>query len=690
MTPRFKGQRVTLALLAALAVGVFVSVHAFTSFQGTRVKLVRSEQAPTDGAVRVSSLPRTGWRGAVRLAVIATVSNHTAMPQHIRIAIDDRLVCDKTVGASASPRVDCASEAIDLSSAHRVDITGPASGWTVDTLELATHHGRSSDPLDLIVLPRGGQSFERPGAIFAALIAAAVLGLLLLPASAWPRRLIVIHRALIGLAALFGAVVVLAPFVSPFFLIVSIRTTMFWLGVSLSRRLWTAIIFVFGRAVRGLPASWNAPLAATLIALLAGGTFWMVVARDLKVYNGNYSGFIHIAKVFVDRNPLVANRDDIKATLKIEDPGGYDGQFMYFAAFDPFLLKLPNRPADYLQVMDDAMYRYSRIGYSVLINWVSLGDWHRFPTVMIWLLLGSVMVGAFALAKLAQANGLSAAWGALMLLVPAFWQSILSCLPESLAAALLIAGYLLWTRGRSGWAALAFGFALLVRETTVIFVLAVIFSAWRSAHWRRDWALVLALLPLAVWRTYLGVTFMPVYGLQAFTETSPVLGIPFAGAAHVWGLISRGAYYEGNAAFARASYLLPALQGSGLLLSLAMWRLYRRPIVVAAVIYSLLAVSLNYDRVWVHVGNAQRVSYEMFVVLAIITVSVPATGLLRRAVWGFWAFAAVFVFYGAYDAQNAQNVLLNLAIAAVLWFGLRNRVPSLLFKPADSTTRSAG
>jgi hypothetical protein len=353
---------------------------------------------------------------------------------------------------------------------------------------------------------------------------------------------------------------------------------------------------------------------------------------------------------------------------------------MYLMAFDPVLTKLTVR--EYVRFLDEPTYRYGRIGFSWLITAAGLGQPSRYPTVMMWLLIASIFGGAYALARLAQRLNRSAAWGLLILVVPSFWQSLFAALPESLAAALMIVGYLQWRRGNAWAATAALAYALLVRETVVIFALCLIVAAWRSPSWRRDRVLLLALVPVALWRIYVDVTFMPAFGWEAFTRTSPVVGVPFGGMAHVWSLIQQGKYFGGDPPFVRGTITLALLQSAGLVVAAVLLIRRRDPVFVAAFLYACLTVSFNFQQVWVHVGNAQRVSYEMFVMLALAAVIEPVTTTLGRMLAGFWVLATAFVFAGAFDAHYAQETLPGLAVFAVLWLVLRNRLPRVMFRPA--------
>jgi hypothetical protein len=75
-------------------------------------------------------------------------------------------------------------------------------------------------------------------------------------------------------------------------------------------------------------------------------------------------------------------------------------------------------------------------------------------------------------------------------------------------------------------------------------------------------------------------------------------------------------------------------------------------------VYGALAVSLNFRQIWIHVGNGQRGTFELFVALALLSMSVPAEHRWMR--WcrsAFWTGAAVYVFWGAFDARLVRDAL---------------------------------
>ena len=137
--------------------------------------------------------------------------------------------------------------------------------------------------------------------------------------------------------------------------------------------------------------------------------------------------------------------------------------------------------------------------------------------------------------------------------------------------------------------------------------------------------------------------------------------MPFGGFAELLHRVRSGTYYAGNVDLARAALTYPPLLILALIFSVVAAMSRRQPIAIAGITYGLLAISLNYTSIWVHVGNGQRGTFELFVALMLVSVSpVGSSGWLRWVRGVFWAAAAAYVFYGAFDAPSLRNALFSL------------------------------
>jgi hypothetical protein len=245
---------------------------------------------------------------------------------------------------------------------------------------------------------------------------------------------------------------------------------------------------------------------AGIVALVAGVVVSMP-ARDSRdrIYGGNYSGFLSIQTARYNAHPVLSARSDLRATLLIHDDGGYDGQFMLYAAADPAMRALHDRPVEYGAIFDLVPYRYGRIGFPLLARALSFGDWTRIPATMFWIVVASIALLAGLVAWTAERRGLSPLVGGLLLFIPGFWTSLQGSLPEPLAALPIVAALVCLLHERPIAAGVLFAASLLVRETGAIVVLACVVGRLVTGRKRDAAAIaVIALTPLVLWRRYLG------------------------------------------------------------------------------------------------------------------------------------------------------------------------------------------
>jgi hypothetical protein len=397
-----------------------------------------------------------------------------------------------------------------------------------------------------------------------------------------------------------------------------------------------------------------------VVAALVFALFGSVVRDRLAQYNGNYSGFLLVSARVFDANPVVNGRADIRRSLILTDDGGYDGQFAYFAMFDPLLRRFRGNPSRYREVVDVPPYRFGRIGYSLFARLVAVGHWPAYPQVMIWLVLTSLAVATGLLAWSVQQEGLTPMLGGILLAVPGFWSALQSGLPEPIAAATLIAALLFSWSNRLVPAAAFFAASLLIRETGIVALGCVIAGLSLSGRARQAaWISGISLAPLVLWRLYVGWVLLPDWGISGFFYRPPV-GLPVGGIITLWSSIARGLLGSTSHAFVRASIVFPLLLIGGLALAAGLTWKVRTAVNVAALFYAIAAISLVFDTVWIHVGNAQRTTFELFVMLALSVVWIKEyPAWLRSGLAAFWMAAFAYTFWGAYDASYVRETVLT-------------------------------
>lgn len=633
--------------------------RTFTSIERLRVKLVEQPIASGNGPMEIATDRLEPFaRSGSAAALILRIANHGGGGR-FSVAVDGVPACEQVVAEGSTRRIDCRITRWPSDPRNTtLSIAGPGSNWSLDYLEVATHHGNTTGMIVSFVLPAGAHRMESVGRAAAiAICFAIVLGALAISPSPLPGPLRVVQRTLGSLSFVLLCLVLVSPWLSPFELVISFGTYLLCVVILGTSRIWTALLWFARPAAAGVTQRIaRASLAAAVVAL----TFLAFVdAKLATTHDGNYSGFLQISRQFFDQNPLVRDRDDLRRELRLRPDGGYDGQFLFFAALDPLMRVYRHDPHQYGSVVDNVPYRYGRIGFSLLTAITTLNRPRAFPKAMVWLVLAGLGAAGFCLSLLASGRSLSAALGLLVLLVPGFWQSVQSALPEPVAAAFLLAGVLILRSGRPLLAGCLLAMSLLVRETGIVAVGLV--GAGMIVRGRRHEAMALlsvAVLPVVLWRLYVGFTLYPEWGLKGFLDHPADLTWPVAGMAQMWRVIQAGAYYGGSHDFARAGLSFPVVLVSGFVLALALT--VRRPSAfsVAALVYALIAVSLNYEMIWVHIANGQRGTYELFLMLALCSLDLHAyPRTLKGFLVAFWCLSLYYVFVGAFDAAEIRAAI---------------------------------
>ena len=183
-----------------------------------------------------------------------------------------------------------------------------------------------------------------------------------------------------------------------------------------------------------------------------------------------------------------------------------------------------------------------------------------------------------------------------------------------------------------------FAVSLLVRETGIVAV-ACVAGAGMFSNRRREALLVglFAVGVMAIWRLYVAWVLFPDLGIEAILSHPPDLGWPFAGIADLWRIVAEGRYYGGAPELARAAIAFPVLLAGGFLLSVVLAFVAPSATSVAALVYALIGICLNFPAIWVHVGNGQRGTFELFLMLALSTAAFRTyPQAVRAGLVGFW------------------------------------------------------
>ena len=210
------------------------------------------------------------------------------------------------------------------------------------------------------------------------------------------------------------------------------------------------------QTVPSLRAGLNHPAVPGIIAFL--GWLGFVLAR-LEVWaNGNLSKFILLGSGHYSHTQV----QQLPPGVAIADPSaaGYDGQFYYRLALDPF-----DWAKTAFGISMDESYRYTRIGYPFLAWLVSLGQQGFVPAALVAVNLVCVAAMAVLGGMFARESGRHALWG---LAFAGYFGLVISVgrdTAEPLAEACMLGGLLAYRRGKPVMTACLFAVGVVTRET---------------------------------------------------------------------------------------------------------------------------------------------------------------------------------------------------------------------------------
>ncbi len=275
---------IVLASLAALV----LFTHVFVALDRVRVKVVQSPTPATSGIVRATT---AGLREANALrppfALIARINYISAGTGTFSVSADGAAVCERSVAGGSPRRIDCAiAGAWDPGTNHALEIRGPLSGWTLEYMELATHHGNTTGAHYLVVLPASSDNYVRPGAGWVIVVWLMVFAAVLLspappPVPRWMRLL---YGGLIGLIVLELALSQTSQWISDYRIVLSAGTFARLLILLFVPRLWgaaRALAHTAGSSLNLQPADRRRAWLALAIVLFCaiGVSAWMFFLR---------------------------------------------------------------------------------------------------------------------------------------------------------------------------------------------------------------------------------------------------------------------------------------------------------------------------------------------------------------------------------------------------------------------------
>ena len=399
----------------------------------------------------------------------------------------------------------------------------------------------------------------------------------------------------------------------------------------------------------------NKGLTSFIVLLFIALFFLCSLFNSLKKFHGNYSGLLRISTLFAAQNPFLKHNPALYKTLLLASDTGYDGQLYYFIAFDPLLHQFADQPEQYQKVVDAVPYRYSRIIYPLLTNLLSNGNPYLFPQVMIWILLFSLIAGAFFFNRILVFHNIHPAWTLLYGIVPSFIFALTYGTPEPLAAMALLAGLFFYNTRRFWISALFLSAAILTRETSIIAILCVaIFEMKTQKNRRGAGILLMALIPFIAWRIFLTYRLWDLYGWHSLYYSAGNVGLPLKGIIDLYSTIFAGQYLR---YIIPAGILLPIF--IALIVVIATRIFWRRRNLYALIgsLYAVLLLCATYDKIWIHVANAERTCFEAFLMFFLAVLSSES---FKSRNYYRYAFTAILFLYCAVLSTAHQSFRFGL------------------------------
>ena len=257
-----------------------------------------------------------------------------------------------------------------------------------------------------------------------------------------------------------------------------------------------------------------APLAVT------AAVFFVFLFASLARHGYNPGYFVMAGRNFTDARALPPG-------IPVVTPDGYDGQFYYRLALDPFT----NKQTDHGIRLDNPMWRQQRIGYPLTVWALSLGRAELVPAMMLFVNYAALCLMGWMGGLYARSLGRHALWGLALPFYPGFLITLSRNTTEILQVCLLLGSFVLLRRSRFVGAALLLGMAALTKETSLLVAAAALliylFEVWQRKE-RKTFPAYYVIVPFAM---QLAMQFvqLQVWGTLPFLAGSNNLGVPFLG-----------------------------------------------------------------------------------------------------------------------------------------------------------------
>jgi hypothetical protein len=329
-----------------------------------------------------------------------------------------------------------------------------------------------------------------------------------------------------------------------------------------------------------------------VILFLVALTFLSILFLYSSKFNRNITSFMVIGDYF--KAPHIWT----EKTLVLQDSVGYDGQFYYYIAHDPFIL------GQFYGHIDSPAYRYQRLIYPLTVRLMSFGQSALIPWMMVIVNLFTVLLGTWLVTLILRNFGLSPWYSLFYASLWGFLLSLLRSLPEPLAITFVVGAVFFYFKGKIISQAIALSLAALTQETTLLVSLAFFLYWLGKKNFRNLLFMLLPPLVYLLWQLYIFSHFH----MFSYIGGTHNFGLPFLGITEKFLSLSK----TGNALEKTAEffYLLTVY----FLIFIACYQVvrYYSPLTLSFMSYALMT-SLFTNLIWVEPWSYARATLGLSV-----------------------------------------------------------------------------
>ncbi|MEW6186941.1 MAG: AZOBR_p60025 family cell surface glycopolymer formation protein [Thermodesulfobacteriota bacterium] len=321
------------------------------------------------------------------------------------------------------------------------------------------------------------------------------------------------------------------------------------------------------------------------ILLLVITAFLSILYLYALKFDKNITGFMVIGDYF--KAPQIWT----KKTLIHQNSVGYDGQYYYYIAHDPFI-----QGGTYDHI-DFPAYRYQRIVYPLAVWAFSLGRPGLIPWMMVAVNLAAVLLGVWVVLLMLREFGHSPWYTLLFAGFLGFLLCLLRSLPEPLAMAFILLAVFFHFKGKIVPQGLFLSLGALTQETTLLVSLAFFLYYLGKKDFLKSLFICLPPVVYFLWQVYIYSKF----GLFSFIGGTQNFGLPF------WGLVEKGVTLtRGGLHYEKIAEILYILS-VGWIVLLAFFEIFRKitPLSLTLLGYAWMAVCFNH-LIWVEPWSYAR------------------------------------------------------------------------------------